>query len=97
METNLDDIDGVAIGHCFGLLLDAGALDVWATPGGDEEESPRLHALGPGRAGLAGGGCLPQHPVQPDQHVRHPPGQADADQAGPPANLGGDALRPDPL
>jgi uncharacterized protein (TIGR00299 family) protein len=32
METNLDDIDGVAIGHCFGLLLDAGALDVWATP-----------------------------------------------------------------
>ncbi|MDD4891858.1 MAG: nickel pincer cofactor biosynthesis protein LarC [Phycisphaerae bacterium] len=32
METNLDDLDGVAIGHCFGLLLDAGALDVWATP-----------------------------------------------------------------
>jgi hypothetical protein len=32
METNLDDLDGVGIGHCFGLLLDAGALDVWATP-----------------------------------------------------------------
>ncbi len=32
LETNLDDIDGVAIGHCYELLLDAGALDVWATP-----------------------------------------------------------------
>ncbi|MCG3179861.1 MAG: Pyridinium-3,5-bisthiocarboxylic acid mononucleotide nickel insertion protein [Phycisphaerae bacterium] len=32
METNLDDMDGEAMGHCFELLLRAGALDVWATP-----------------------------------------------------------------
>lgn len=32
METNVDDMDGQSIGHCFDLLLTAGALDVWATP-----------------------------------------------------------------
>lgn len=31
LETNLDDISGELIGHCAGLLADAGALDVYTT------------------------------------------------------------------
>lgn len=32
IETNLDDSTGEAVGHCVERLLDAGALDVYATP-----------------------------------------------------------------
>jgi len=32
LETNLDDVTGETIGHCVGLLANAGALDVTATP-----------------------------------------------------------------
>ncbi len=32
LEANVDDMDGQSVGHCFELLLAAGALDVWATP-----------------------------------------------------------------
>jgi len=31
LETNLDDVPGEVIGHCVGLLADAGALDVYTT------------------------------------------------------------------
>ena len=32
LETNLDDISPEVVGHVTGLLLAAGALDVWVTP-----------------------------------------------------------------
>lgn len=32
IETNLDDLSPELIGHVTGLLLEAGALDVWVTP-----------------------------------------------------------------
>jgi uncharacterized protein (TIGR00299 family) protein len=32
LETNLDDVPGEVVGHCFDLLFAAGALDVWTTP-----------------------------------------------------------------
>jgi uncharacterized protein (TIGR00299 family) protein len=32
LETNLDDVTGEILGHCSGLLADAGALDVYTTP-----------------------------------------------------------------
>lgn len=32
LETNLDDVPGEVIGHCFTLLAEAGALDVYTTP-----------------------------------------------------------------
>jgi uncharacterized protein (TIGR00299 family) protein len=32
LETNLDDVTGEIVGHCSGLLAEAGALDVYTTP-----------------------------------------------------------------
>jgi uncharacterized protein (DUF111 family) len=32
IETNLDDLSPEVLGHAVGLLLEAGALDVWLTP-----------------------------------------------------------------
>ena len=32
IETNLDDLSPEVLGHAMGLLLEAGALDVWLTP-----------------------------------------------------------------
>lgn len=32
LETNLDDLSAEVLGHCVGLLLEAGALDVFQTP-----------------------------------------------------------------
>ena len=32
IETNLDDVSAEIIGHFTGVLMDAGALDVWITP-----------------------------------------------------------------
>src|SRR5205085_5881603 len=32
LETNLDDVPGEVVGHCYDLLLAAGALDVYSTP-----------------------------------------------------------------
>jgi pyridinium-3,5-bisthiocarboxylic acid mononucleotide nickel chelatase len=40
LETNLDDISGEAIGHTFGLLLEAGALDVYTVPLGMKKNRP---------------------------------------------------------
>jgi uncharacterized protein (TIGR00299 family) protein len=31
LETNVDDVSGEVVGHCFGRLLEAGALDVFST------------------------------------------------------------------
>ena len=32
LSTNLDDVTGEVLGHAIGQLVDAGALDAWATP-----------------------------------------------------------------
>jgi uncharacterized protein (DUF111 family) len=32
VETNVDDVTGEVLAHTIGRLLDAGALDAWATP-----------------------------------------------------------------
>ena len=47
LETNLDDVPGEVIGHCFEVLLAAGALDVFTTAIGMKKNRPgvRLSVL----------------------------------------------------
>jgi uncharacterized protein (TIGR00299 family) protein len=49
LETNLDDVPGEVIGHCFELLFAAGALDVFTTPIAMKKNRPgvRLSVLAP--------------------------------------------------
>ena len=42
LETNLDDISPEVVGHVTGLLLAAGALDVWVTPIQMKKQRPGL-------------------------------------------------------
>jgi uncharacterized protein (TIGR00299 family) protein len=47
LETNLDDVTGEVLGHTVGVLLAAGALDVWVTPATMKKGRPAhvLHVL----------------------------------------------------
>jgi pyridinium-3,5-bisthiocarboxylic acid mononucleotide nickel chelatase len=40
LETNLDDLSGQLIGHCIGLLREAGALEVFTTPVSMKKDRP---------------------------------------------------------
>lgn len=42
IETNLDDLSPELVGHVTGLLLDAGALDVWVTPVQMKKQRPGM-------------------------------------------------------
>jgi uncharacterized protein (DUF111 family) len=42
IETNLDDLSPELLGHVTGLLLDAGALDVWVTPVQMKKQRPGM-------------------------------------------------------
>ncbi len=42
METNLDDLSPELVGHVTGLLLEAGALDVWVTPVQMKKQRPGM-------------------------------------------------------
>jgi uncharacterized protein (DUF111 family) len=47
LETNLDDVTGELLGHVIARLLEAGALDAWATPAVMKKGRPAhvLHVL----------------------------------------------------
>jgi uncharacterized protein (DUF111 family) len=42
IETNLDDLSPELVGHVSGLLLGAGALDVWVTPVQMKKQRPGM-------------------------------------------------------
>lgn len=42
IETNLDDLSPELVGHVTGLLLEAGALDVWVTPVQMKKQRPGM-------------------------------------------------------
>jgi len=42
IETNIDDLSSELVGHVTGLLLEAGALDVWVTPVQMKKQRPGI-------------------------------------------------------
>jgi hypothetical protein len=42
IETNLDDLSPELVGHVTGLLMEAGALDVWVTPVQMKKQRPGM-------------------------------------------------------
>jgi len=51
LETNLDDISGEVLGHCTGLLAEAGALDVYTTAIQMKKNRPGVQIQVMGRVG----------------------------------------------